>query len=111
MRTTNKRKAFTIVEVVIVIIIIGLLAAMAIPAFHKVRVNSLAKAVASGQTISEKDADYLRKYSSDIPREFLDKIDVERGTQKSVIYVAPQTIKFDQTIILNGKTYGLVPLN
>ncbi len=39
----NKRKGFTLVEIMIVVVIIGLLAAMAIPAFQKVRERSQGK--------------------------------------------------------------------
>ena len=42
-RTSNK--GFTLVEIMIVVVIIGLLAAMAIPAFKKVRDNSQTKAI------------------------------------------------------------------
>jgi prepilin-type N-terminal cleavage/methylation domain-containing protein len=42
---SNKTKGFTLVEIMIVVVIIGLLAAMAIPAFQKVRTNSQDKAV------------------------------------------------------------------
>jgi len=44
---TNIRstKGFTLVEIMIVVVIIGLLAAMAIPAFKKVRENSIGKAM------------------------------------------------------------------
>ena len=41
----NNTKGFTLVEIMIVVVIIGLLAAMAIPAFQKVRTNSQDKAV------------------------------------------------------------------
>ena len=41
----TKNKGFTLVEIMIVVVIIGLLASMAIPAFQKVRTNSQDKAV------------------------------------------------------------------
>ncbi len=41
----NSKKGFTLVEIMIVVVIIGLLAAMAIPAFNKVRETSQQKAV------------------------------------------------------------------
>jgi len=42
---TQSKKGFTLVEIMIVVVIIGLLAAMAIPAFQKVRENSVGKAM------------------------------------------------------------------
>ena len=49
-----KKKGFTLVEVMIIVVIIGLLAAMAIPAFNKVRATSQDKAVINN----------LRQYAS-----------------------------------------------
>jgi type IV pilus assembly protein PilA len=45
MKMNRSSKGFTLVEIMIVVVIIGLLAAMAIPAFQKVRTNSQDKAV------------------------------------------------------------------
>lgn len=45
MKVNQSSKGFTLVEIMIVVVIIGLLAAMAIPAFQKVRQSSQDKAV------------------------------------------------------------------
>jgi prepilin-type N-terminal cleavage/methylation domain-containing protein len=39
----KNKKAFTLVEIMVLVVIVGLLAAMAIPVFHKVKENEKAK--------------------------------------------------------------------
>lgn len=109
MRTTDK--GFTLVIATIVVAIIGLLAAMTIPAFQSSKAFRLAKQVAVGGTLSSNDEEFLKNNLSRIPTDLLLRLPRDFGGTKDQIYVAPQTLRFDQTIILNGKTYGLVPLN
>ena len=50
-QNSSRRRGFTLVEIMIVVVIIGLLAAMAIPAFSKVRQQSRLKAVTNNLRI------------------------------------------------------------
>lgn len=62
---THSKKAFTLVEIMIVVVIIGLLAAMAIPAFQKVRASSLQKTVLNdARQIGSAAQQYMMEYGT-----------------------------------------------
>jgi type IV pilus assembly protein PilA len=92
-RSVKSSKGFTLVEIMIVVVIIGLLAAMAIPAFQKVRASSQDKAVLNN----------LRQLSSAADQYFLEKGVSQVGSSVLVGTNSSQYIKQVQTVA--GEAY------
>lgn len=88
MKIRNSSKGFTLVEIMIVVVIIGLLAAMAIPAFQKVRASSQDKAVTNNlrQLAGAADQYFLETGTSEVATSVL------VGTGSSQYVKAVQTV-------------------
>lgn len=106
-------KAFTFTEVMIVVVIVGLLLAMAIPAIEHVRMHSIEKLVVDGKATREQRHEYeewTRNRKADT-QERLDKLryEVEEKTREmGSAVISPDSISL-QTLKVNGKTYFLLP--
>lgn len=90
----SKTKGFTLVEIMIVVVIIGLLAAMAIPAFQKVRASSQDKAVLNN----------LRQLGAAADQYFLEHGASAVGTSVLVGTASSQYIKNIQTVASEAYT-------
>ena len=104
---TKSKNGFTFVEIMIVFVIM-LLSSMAILAFQKVKIDSLAKAYVQGKSLSAEQIEYLNANIGRVNEDLRKRIVGEVEVPRPVPFQA--TNGNFQTIIINGKTYKLVPV-
>ena len=101
------KKAFTLLEIMIAVTIIGLLVAMVIPVCQKVKATNIAKQVYRGQVVTNEEKEYMLDHINMVPPQYL----IHFAKSSAAMKLAPKTIEVEnlQTIVINGKTYKLVP--
>jgi type IV pilus assembly protein PilA len=112
MKLSTRRQGFTLVEIMIVVVIIGLLAAMAIPAFQKVRRASIKSTMANdGRQLSSGANQYFLENSVTI----VNVSELAGGTGRDTKYVKELskgvTLAAGTTTLQQDGTFALVHPN
>lgn len=90
-----KTKAFTLTEMMICTVLFGLIVAMAIPAFQKVRHSSLKRMVERGERLTPEQTEAYRNLRKRFEKKTsTNKVELEKNYQE---------------IIIDGRTFYLVP--
>lgn len=97
----SKSAGFTLVEIMIMIVICGLIAAMTIPAFQKVRAESIRANVRAGKQITQAQRDHLRAYDKARGRS------TDFTTERQLVETGPPELLYGQKVIIEGVEYHI----
>ncbi len=103
----RSKKGFTLVEIMIVVVIIGLLAAMAIPAFQKVRRSTTKSTMANdGKQLAGAAQTYFLEWSvTEIASDAL--VDPDAGTDSKFLRALSKGVTCETDTITSGEEFIL----
>lgn len=96
-----KSAGFTLVEIMIIIVICGLIAAMTIPAFQTVRAEQIRNNVREGKHVTQAQRDKLRAYDKARGRT------TDFTTERQLVEVGPPELLYGQKVIIEGVEYHI----
>lgn len=105
------KKAFTLLEVIIVVVIIGLLASLIIPTVQRVRFNTIVNAYNKGVKVDPERLKWAREYSkgSELKESLWKRPNSTTDVHvESVPDETPRGFNL-QKVVIDGKTYYIVP--
>lgn len=108
----KSNRAFTFVEIMIVVVIIGLIAAMAIPAIQKVKASSIKKRIDAGMIVTREERQYVKDHysrSADEKRKEESASSEVRAEETHSLLDGKRVLTNFQILELDGQKYVLVP--
>jgi prepilin-type N-terminal cleavage/methylation domain-containing protein len=103
------KKAFTLVEIMICVVIFGLLLSMGIPAFHKVKYNSIEKRIKQGVRVEKEEMEYYKRHKTENKSNTYISTKVEEEVKlDNNEYIVIRDKEQIKEVIIDGQTVYLI---